>query len=269
MSTAGNLRRRLGIFKQRRAERAARSMTVIEHLRELRYRLIVSLVAFVVLSVVAFIFYDPILEFMRRPLCLVPRRLLGFQGCDLIFTRPLGGFMFRLKVSALVGIVVASPIWLYQIWAFVVPGLTPKERRYAVPFVLTSATLFAIGITLAYLSMPTGIRIVIGLAGEGVDPLLDAEEYLNFVGLMFLGFGAMFELPLILFFLGLAEVVTVDQLKAQRKVALVVIFALSAVITPSQDPFTLTVLALPIYALYELTIFILRRVMRRRAAGTP
>jgi sec-independent protein translocase protein TatC len=98
-------------------------------------------------------------------------------------------------------------------------------------------------------------------------PFIDAEEYMNFVGLMFLGFGAMFELPLILFFLGLAEVVTVDQLKAQRKVAFVVIFALSAVITPSQDPFTLTVLALPIYALYELTIFLLRRVMRRRAAA--
>jgi sec-independent protein translocase protein TatC len=266
MNTAGNLRRRLVIFKQRRAARASRSMTVIEHLRELRYRLIVSLVAFVLLSVVAFIFYNPILEFIKRPLCLVPDRLLGFQGCDLIFFRPLGGFMFRLKVSALVGIVVASPIWLYQIWAFVVPGLTVRERRHAIPFVLSSALLFAAGTTLAYLSMPTGIRIVIGLAGEGVEPLLDAEEYLNFVGLMFLGFGAMFELPLILFFLGLAEVVTVEQLKAQRKVALVAIFALSAVITPSQDPFTLTILALPIYALYELTIFVLQRVMRRRAA---
>ena len=267
MSTAGNLRRRLLIFKRRRASRAATSMTVIEHLRELRYRLVVSLAAFLVLTVVAFIFYDPILEFIRRPLCRMPRDLLGPQGCDLIFTRPLGGFMFRLKVSALAGMVVASPIWLYQVFAFIVPGLNPKERRYAIPFVLTSVVLFSAGTTLAYLSMPTGIRILIGLAGEGLIPFIDAEEYMNFVGLMFLGFGAMFELPLILFFLGLAEVVTVDQLKAQRKVAFVVIFALSAVITPSQDPFTLTVLALPIYALYELTIFLLRRVMRRRAAA--
>src|SRR5688572_12660882 len=98
-------------------------MPMVEHLRELRSRLVYSLLAFVVLSAIAFFFYDPILEMMRRPLCSLPPRLLGEQGCDLIFTRPLGGFMFRLKVTALVGLSVASPIWLYQLWAFIVPGL--------------------------------------------------------------------------------------------------------------------------------------------------
>lgn len=241
-------------------------MPMVEHLRELRSRLVYSLLAFVALSVIAFFFYDPILEMMRRPLCSLPPRLLGDQGCDLIFTRPLGGFMFRLKVTALVGIAAASPIWLYQLWAFIVPGLNRKERRYALPFVVSAVLLFAIGIVLAYLTMPQGIRILVSLAGEGLDPLIDAEEYLNFVGLMLLGFGLTFELPLIIFFLGLAEVVTVEQLRSSRKGAFVGIVALSAIITPSQDPYTMMALALPIYLLYELTILVLKLVMKRRTS---
>lgn len=240
-------------------------MPMVDHLRELRGRLVYALLAFVVLSGIAFAFYDPILEMMRRPLCSLPPRLLGEQGCDLIFTRPLGGFMFRLKVTALVGIAVASPIWLYQLWAFIVPALSRKERRYAFPFVLSAVLLFAAGIVLAYLTLPQGIQILVSLAGEGLDPLIDAEEYLNFVGLMLLGFGLTFELPLIIFFLGLAEVLTVEQLRSSRKGAFVGIVALSAIITPSQDPYTMLALAGPIYLLYELTILLLRLVMKRRA----
>ena len=262
-SDPANLRRRRLAFLKRKRRNS--TMTMMEHLRELRRRLIFSLAAFLLLSIVAFLFYDPILELVRRPLCSLPRDLLGPQGCDLIFTRPLGGFMFRLKVTALVGLATASPVWLYQLWAFVVPGLNKKERRYALPFVLCLIVLFAAGVTLAYVTMPTGVRLLIGLAGEGLDPLLEAEEYLNFVGLMVLGFGLTFELPLVLFFLGLVEVVTVEQLRRQRKAAFVGIVALSAIITPSQDPYTMMALALPIYALYEVTILVLKVVMRRRA----
>ena len=164
------------------------------------------------------------------------------------------------------GIAAASPIWLYQLWAFIVPGLSRKERRYGIPFMLSAIVLFGVGVVLAYLTMPQGIQILVSLAGEGLVPLIDAEEYLNFVGLMLLGFGLTFELPLIIFFLGLAEVVTVEQLRAQRRGAFVGIVALSAIITPSQDPYTMMALALPIYLLYELTIVLLKMVMKRRAA---
>ena len=259
-----DLRRRRLAFRRKR-ERSGSSMTMVGHLRELRKRIVISLTAFLLISVVAFIFYDPILETIRRPLCSLPPDLLGPQGCDLIFTRPLGGFMFRLKVTALVGIAVASPIWLYQLWAFIVPGLNNKERKYALPFVLSAVLLFAVGIALAYVTMPAGIRILVSLAGEGLVPLLDAEEYLNFVGLMLLGFGLTFELPLVLFFLGLAEVITVEQLRQQRKAAFVGIVALSAIITPSQDPYTMMALAIPIYVLYEVTILLLKIVLKRRA----
>jgi sec-independent protein translocase protein TatC len=240
-------------------------MTVTEHLGELRNRLIFSLAAFFLLSVVAFFLYEPILETIRRPLCQLPPDLLGENGCQLNFFRVIGGFMFRLKVTALTGLVFAAPVWLYQIYAFITPGLTSKEKRYAIPFVFASTILFVIGAVLAYLSLPTGLRILVAIGGEGLVPLLGAEEYLNFVGFMFLGFGLMFEVPLVLMFLGLAGVVTVQQLRRQRKTAFVTIVALAAVVTPSQDPYTMLVLAVPIYGLYELTILILTIVGRRKA----
>ncbi len=266
MSEAANLKRRRAWFKRRKSARQHQAMTVVEHLGELRRRLIFSLAAFVVISIAAFIFYEPILEVIRRPFCELPSHLQGPQGCRLIFVRVLGGFMFRLKVTALAGLIFASPVWLYQVWAFIVPGLTSKERRYAIPFVVSSIALFAAGAVLAYISMPKGIQLLVSLGGTGLVPYIDAEEYLNFVGLMLLGFGITFELPLVLFFLGLAEVISVEQLKQHRKAAFVGIFLLAAIITPSQDPYTMTVLALPIYGLYEVTILVLKRVTRRRAA---
>ncbi len=244
-------------------------MSIMEHLGELRTRLIISAVAFVTLSVGAFFFYDALLDFIRRPLCSLPRDMLGESGCDLNFFKVIGAFNFRLKLTALAGITLSSPIWVYQVWAFVTPALTTRERRYALPFLFTSIGLFAIGVTTAYLVLPTGVRFLVAIGGEGLQPLLGAEEYLNFVGLMFLGFGLMFELPLVLFFLGLAEVLTLQQLRAGRRVAIVVIVALAAIVTPSQDPYTMIILSIPLYLLYELTILILAIIMRRRKAGGP
>jgi sec-independent protein translocase protein TatC len=268
MAEASDLRRRrLRFLRRRRGRRPVSTMTIVEHLTELRARLIFSGVAFLTFSIAAFFFYEPILDFLTTPLCALPPELLEDmpQGCRLIFTRVIGGFVFRLKVTALVAIIFSSPVWLYQIWAFVTPGLTEKERRYALPFVASSVTLFAVGTAAAYLALPTGLRVLISLAGSDLVALLGAEEYLNFVGLMLLGFGITFEIPLVLFFLGLVGVITVDQLRRQRKVALVSIVAVAAIVTPSQDPYTLLVLAVPIYLLYELTIVLLGVVHRRRA----
>lgn len=240
-------------------------MSVVEHLRELRGRLVVSLLAFVVISAIAFAFYPPMLRFLLRPLCSVPQDLLGPQGCRLVITRPLGGFLFRLKMTALAGISLSSPLWLYQLYAFILPALTPKEKRYSIPFLLSSLTLFLIGSAFAYLTLSTGIRFLIGIGGEQIVPLLGAEEYLGFVGLMLLGFGIMFQLPLVLIFLGLAGAVSVEQLRKQRRTAVVVIFVLAAVVTPSQDPYTMSVLAGPLYLMYEVTILILARIARAKA----
>ena len=266
MNGASDLRRRRLRFMRRRKEPrpSQTTMTVMEHLEELRKRLIVSVVAFLAISIVVFIFYEPIADFILRPYCELPPDLLGPQGCKLVFAKVTGGFLFRLKLTALGGLIFTAPVWLYQIWAFITPGLTVKEKRYAIPFVLSSVILFSTGAVAAYLTLPTGIRLLVTIGGDDLIPFLGAEEYLNFVGLMFLGFGLMFELPLVIFFLGLAGIVSIDMLRKQRKVALVGILALAAVVTPSQDPYTLLVLALPLYALYEGTILLLRLILKRR-----
>jgi sec-independent protein translocase protein TatC len=238
---------------------------MMEHLSELRTRIIVSLVAFVGISIVAFFFFSPILDLLLRPLCSLDPKQLGPQGCRLTVIGPVEPFLVRLKVTAMVGIVVTSPIWLYQIWAFVTPGLTNKEKRYAVPFVLSSATLFLMGVTFAYVTLGPGLRFLIGVGGQELVPFFRAESYLNFVGLMFIGFGVTFELPLLLFFLGLAGVVSIETLRTQRRMAFVAITFLAAVVTPSQDPYTMLIMAIPLYLLYELVIVLLRIVARRKA----
>jgi sec-independent protein translocase protein TatC len=265
---SSDMRTRRRIFRRRRKRPPAAAMSMMGHLGELRDRLIVSGLAFVVLSIVAFVFYEPILELFKDPLCEVPPDLLGDQGCELTFFNATGGFNFRLKLTALVGLAAASPVWMYEIYAFVTPALTPKEKRYTIPFLVTAVTLFAIGGVIAYYAMPTGLRFLLAIGGEGLNPLLGAEEYLNFVGFMLLGFAVAFELPLILFFLGLAGAVTIEQLKKQRRVAVVAIVALAALVTPSQDPYTLLLLAAPLYLLYEATIIVLRVVKRKKAKAS-
>lgn len=255
-------------FLRRRKQRTRdASMTVTEHLGELRSRLMVSLAVFALISAAVFFFYRPLSTFLTAPLCSVPRDMLGATGCKPIFTGPLGGFQFRLKLTALVALGLASPVWLYEVWAFVTPALTQRERRYAWPFLLSAITLFVIGATFAYMTLPLGLRFLISLGGSEIIPLIEANQYLNFVGLVVIAFGLTFEMPLVLLFLGLAGVVSVQQLRRQRKLAVVLIFALAAVVTPSQDPYTMSAMALPLYAFYEITILVLSALMKRRARG--
>jgi sec-independent protein translocase protein TatC len=267
-------RRRNPFARRRERQRRNTTMTVVGHLSELRSRLIKSVLAFVLISIGVFILYEPIADFLRQPLCDNADRLgivelsqdgrPDSQSCDLIVTKPTGGFNFRLKLTALVGLALSSPIWLYQLYAFVVPGLTNRERKYAIPFLLSAILLFALGTALAYLTLPTGLNVLFTLGGESISPLIGAEEYLDFVGFLLLGFGVMFELPLVLVFLGLAGVVTAEHLRRQRRLAFVLIFVLSAIVTPSQDPYTMSALAIPLYALYELTILVVSALTKRR-----
>lgn len=240
-------------------------MTMIEHLGELRSRLIKALVAFVLLSIIAFAFFKPIADFLLAPLCDLDADKLGPQGCRLIAVGPLEPFLVRLKVTAMVALVCSAPIWLYQLWAFVTPGLTLREKRYAGPFIGSSFLLFGLGTFFAYKTMPTALNLLIGLGGGEIVPFFRANEYLNFVGLILLAFGLSFLLPLVLFFLGLAGIVSRATLVSHRKHALVAIAVLAAVVTPSQDPYTMLAMAVPLYLLYELVIFLLRFVERRRS----
>ena len=265
MSTAQNARRRLGPFGRRGLKRADGSMSLVQHLTELRTRLVISAVAFVALSVGAFVFFEPILDVLLRPLCSIDADKLGPQGCRLIFHGVMEAFTVRLKVTAMVGIAVSSPIWLYQLWAYVVPALSNKERHYALPFLFSTIALLLVGAGFAYLTLPMGLNFLISIGGSDLVPLLGADTYLNFIGLLLIGFGVAFELPLLVFFLGLAGVISVSQLRAKRRLAIVLVVALAAVVTPSQDPYTMLALAVPLYLFYEAAIFALSVVARRRA----
>lgn len=263
-ATQGLGRRRRGFLRRKKAADKAAAMSLIGHLEELRSRLVISSAAFFVGGAIAFAFFGPITEILLAPLCSIPQENLGPQGCRLVFTGPVEPMLVRLKISGLSGMVLASPIWLYQLWAFVSPGLTQKEKRYSVPFVTTSIFLFLTGVTFAYLTLPAALRFLIGFAGDNLIPFFGAQQYLSFVTLVTIVFGITFELPLLLFFLGLIGVVKVDQLRRFRRGALVTITLISALVTPSQDPFTMLAMALPLYLMYELVILGLRLVDRRK-----
>ena len=266
MSAQDLRRRRLRWLKLRRRKQRTTTMTVMEHLGELRTRLIVSALAFTVVAIGVFVFYEPILEMLRRPLCSLDRELLGSQGCKLQTFKPTEGLVIRLKIASMGGLILASPVWLYEIWAFVTPGLTMKEKRYAGPFIFSALFLFLAGTAFAYYMLPNALRFLVAIAGTAsIDVNFRAEEYLNFVGLVLIAFGVTFQLPLLLFFLGMANVVKVEQLRRYRRYAIVAIAVIGAVVTPTQDPFTMLALSLPLYALYELVIVLLSIVKRRKA----
>jgi sec-independent protein translocase protein TatC len=261
-------RRRLRWLRLRRRKQRTTTMTVMEHLGELRTRLIVSALAFAVAAVAVFVFYEPILELLRRPLCSLDRELLGMRGCKLLTLKPTEGLLIRLKIASMGGLIVASPVLLYEIWAFVTPGLTMKEKRYAGPFIFSALFLFLAGTAFAYYMLPNALKFLVTIAGTSIEVEFRAEEYVNFVGLVLIAFGVTFQLPLLLFFLGMANVVKVEQLRRYRRYAVVAIALIGAVVTPTQDPFTMLALSLPLYALYELVIVLLTIVKRRKARDT-
>lgn len=228
-------------------------MTLVEHLTELRYRLVVSLLAVGVGMAVAFALYNHILDFLLDPYCEI---LPPGQDCTLVIRDPLEGFATRLRVAGWSGLFLASPVVLWQLWRFVTPGLHPKEKRYAVPFVASSILLFSLGGVLALVTFPRALDFLVSVGGDDVSTLFSPAPYLRLVVLMILAFGLAFEFPVLLVFLQLARVLTSRQLGTWRRAAVVLIFVIAAVITPSQDPWSLFAMAGPMYLFYETSILI-------------
>jgi sec-independent protein translocase protein TatC len=251
-------------FRRRPTVEPGAHMPVMDHLRELRRRIVISLASFTLLSIVGFVYFEPLIDFLLKPLCSVGPELLGPQGCTLVFTKATGAFMVQMKVAALVGLFLSSPVWLYNLWAFTIPALSDKEKKYSKPFVASSILLFSAGAALAYITLPKALDFLLGFGAGRLTPLLQADTYLNLVMLVTIAFGAMFELPLFLFFLGLVGVVTPVLLRRFRKHSIIGIAALSAVVTPSQDPITMMVMAVPVYGLYELNIKVLSIIDKRK-----
>jgi sec-independent protein translocase protein TatC len=243
---------------------SAGRMTLVEHLTELRKRLVICAIAVVVAGIVGFVFYNSILHVLAHPYTEVTRNRKGCPkgGCQLIVTQPLEGFIVRLKVSTYSGLVIALPIVLWQLWRFITPGLNPNEKKYAVPFVLSSVVLFLMGGAVAWLTFPKALGFLVGIGGGDITTFFSAEKYLTFISLMIVAFGLSFEFPVVLVFLMIARVLKTSTLRKYRRHAAVGITAFAAVITPSQDPYSLFFMAAPMYLFYEGSIIIGRMLKR-------
>ena len=245
-------------------------MTLFEHLEELRSRLFKSALAIALGLGVGFVFRDPVLRLLTRPYCELPPALRGISSetdperCQLIFTDPMGAFFISLKAAAIVAVVLAGPAVCYQIWRFVTPGLRPVERRYALPFILITQLLFASGAVFSYFVIPRALEFLLGFAGEGIVSLMDASRYLSFVLRTMIAFGAAFEFPVVLVVLSLMDVLGSGAMRRYRRHALFGVFVAAAVITPTQDPFTMVVMAAPLVLFYETSILAARLIERRR-----
>jgi sec-independent protein translocase protein TatC len=249
------------------------AMTLTEHLAELRVRIIRSALAVVVGAILILAFYDPVLRFLMRPYENLCKRR-GPEFCGLsssedgsvrLFTLdPVEGLSTRLKIATYGGIILALPVIMWQVWRFIVPALHAKEKRYAIPFVVSSVLLFLLGGFLAYATLERALEFLISWSGDDVDQAFQVSKYVRLVGLMVGAFGVGFLFPVLLVFLQLVGVLAPGTLLGAWRFAIVGIFVLAAVITPSGDPISLLALSLPMVLLYFLSILVGWLVLRRR-----
>jgi sec-independent protein translocase protein TatC len=226
-------------------------MTLAEHLKELRRRLLVATVAFLIAAVIAFLGYNHILSWLREPYCRS-----NHGSCVLYVTGPLDGLSLRIKVAAFGGLILASPILLFEMWRFITPGLKRNEKRYAIPFVVASIVLFACGCVLAYYSFEHALIFLASIGGPSLQQIYNPNQYLSLIMWMMLLFGLTFEFPVLLVALEMARVVTPAQLLSAWRWAIIGITLGAAIFTPSGDPFSMLVMAVPLVAFYFLAILI-------------
>ncbi len=247
-------------------------MPIMGHLRELRNRIVKAGLAIVLGMVVAFIFFGPIWSLVTHPFCSAV--IDGHKGCNvmgdkLVVTGIFDPFMVRVQVAFFVGLIVSSPLWLYQVWAFLAPGLYAREKRWAYLFVGAAAPLFGAGAVLAYLVMSRGLAYLLNLTPHGVTVLPSISTYLSYFQGMVLGFGVAFELPLVLIVLNLARILTHERFRKWRKMMIFGAFLFAGIANPSPDPLSMLLLAAPCVVLVEVAEVIVWANDRRRARTDP
>ncbi|MEV4617672.1 twin-arginine translocase subunit TatC [Asanoa sp. NPDC049573] len=241
-------------------------MTLIEHIRELRNRLFKASVALLVGLVIGYLLADFVFGILKQPYCAQFPEI----RCEDVKFLQLGaadGFLLKLKLSLWIGLIVASPVWLYQLWAFIAPGLHRHERKYAYFFVALAAPLFAAGAVLAYFVVSKGLHFLLQSGVTGVETQLEVTRYISFVTNMLLIFGVAFEFPLIVLMLNFVGVASAKRLLGWWRVAVFVFFLFSAVVTPTPDPFGMTALGACLSALYFGAVAIAFVNDRRRGRG--
>lgn len=245
------------VFRPHRARDPEGRMTLVEHLDELRYRLVWSAVVVAVAGVAGWALFNRVIEIL-----LVPAAPYLREG--LIFTAPTEAFVLRFKVATYVGVAISSPVLLFHFWRFVAPGLRPQEKRYVVPFVFFGVLLFAAGTWFAYATLPQALKFLIGpaISGPHIRPLLTGEKFVGFMLMYLLAFGLSFEFPLVLMMLSLTRVVSSSQMAKYRRHVFMGIAVVVAVATPSVDFYTMLVLTAALYILFEGCIWLSRALKR-------
>jgi sec-independent protein translocase protein TatC len=260
--------------KQKKIKDAEGRMPLMEHLRELRNRLVKALLAIIVVTIVAAIYYKEIGAFLVKPVCgLTNVKGTGATECGsgaLVQTGVLSPFSTALKISLATGVVLAAPVWLYQLWAFLAPGLHKNEKKYTLGFVAIGFPLFAGGAWFAYWILPHALEVLTEFTLEDASTQIQVDDYLSFVLRMIVVFGVACELPLVLIMLNLGGVVTARQLAGWWRWVVMGIFVFGAVATPTTDPVTMILLAIPITVLYGVALIVSwindRRRGKRREA---
>lgn len=231
------------------------TMSLLEHLEELRRRLIIVVVAVAIAAIAGFLLSPPVLEALRAPLPPAYRTLFVLTVT--------GAFGVRVKIAVFLGIALAMPVILFEIWRFVTPGLTRRERRVVWPLLLAALVLFAIGMAVGYVIIPFALQFLLSFIVPGeIQPLLTIDEYVGFVTFVMLAFGLVMEFPIVLILLARVGILSREQLARQRRFIILGIVIFAVVVTPGGDPFSPSILGAVMYALFEVSLLVMR-LMRR------
>ena len=259
-------------LRSKRQENPDGRMPLMDHLRELRNRVVKALIAIVIAMGVALFFSNSTLHFLTRPFCDTP--INGVSGCtkigdQLVVNGIFDPFFLRVKIAFFIALVATCPVWLYQLWAFIAPGLYSREKKWAYLFTGTAVPLFVGGAVLAYVVMGRGLHYLLGLVPKGVVNLPSFDTYLSYFTGMVLGFGLAFELPLVIIMLNLVGILTHERFRKWRKMLIFGVFLLAGMVNPSPDPWTMLLLGGLCVVLVEVAEVFVYFNDKRRAARNP
>ncbi len=239
----------------------APGQSLFDHLGELRDRLVKSAWAIALTTAVCWIFHEQLFDALREPIAPF------LEGNGLVFTHPIDKFMSHLKVTVLAGVVIACPIWLYQAWMFVAPGLYSHEKKYSIIFITSGTVLFAVGVSFCYfLVLPAAFQFLLNFGGKTDHPMITINEYLSFFTTMILVFGLAFELPLVIVVLGVIGIVDAKFLRDKRRIMIVVLAIASAIVTPP-DIMSMLLLFVPLWVLYEISIILVAVLGKKKSVA--
>jgi len=253
----------------RRARNPEGRMTLGDHLRELRRRILIAAVALVLGAIAGWYLYDPVYSHLTQPLLDIARQRGDGKTIALNFAGLTAAFSQRVSIAIFVGVIISSPVWLFQLWAFIVPGLTKKERNISLMFIGATVPLFLGGCYFAYETLPKAVQLLISFTPDGAVNYPEAALYFSFVTRFILVFGLAFLMPVFLVALNVVHVLPASVMRRTWRPAFVVIFVFAAIATPTPDPFTMFLLAIPLCALYLGALGVATLIDRRRAKDKP